>query len=176
MEITQSDVDRFMKHVQPQPNGCWRWMGAVDRDGYGVFIVGGDLGQMVRPHRFAYAVAKKKQISQISVRQKCGLRLCCNPKHGRGRKLSSPHPYGDAHHARRHPERILRGERHKMARLTEAQVRQMIQEMADGDAPWLIAKRYGISERHAHKIRSGERWAQVPRPLPVELRPPSPDD
>lgn len=144
-------------------------MGATDRDGYGVFIIGGDEGRMVRPNRFAYAVAKKRQITNINVRQECGNRLCCNPSCSKAILRSSPHPYGDAHHARRHPERILRGERHRMSKLTEAQVRQMIDEMAQGDLPWEVARRYGVSRRHASKIRSGERWAQVPRPLPVHL-------
>jgi len=54
-----SDVERFWRHVAKMPgdDACWMWIGARNRQGYGVFFVGSrldDSRRTVLAHRFAY--------------------------------------------------------------------------------------------------------------------------
>ena len=44
-------LDRFMRNVRIEPNGCWIWIGAKDRRGYGVFCA---EGRSHRAHKWLY--------------------------------------------------------------------------------------------------------------------------
>lgn len=67
---------------------------------------------------------------------------------------------GDNHPARLHPERLARGERHALARLTAADVREII--ALDGKIPRVeIAKRKGVSYQTVYLILKGRAWRHV---------------
>lgn len=74
-------------------DGCWLWMGATDKFGYG--RVHAD-GQHSLAHRFSYRVAFGKLDESKEVRQICGNRRCVRPEHlclgttrRRGRRLDA---------------------------------------------------------------------------------------
>jgi DNA-binding NarL/FixJ family response regulator len=62
----------------------------------------------------------------------------------------------------------LRGERSPRAKLTDAQVATMLQELADGCSQAEAARRYGISTSSVHRIVMGEAWQHIPRPAGME--------
>jgi len=79
-----SDVARFMRHVDKLPNGCWFWTGARsrgkgNRKWYGSFKV---KGKAVRAHRFACDVIGGNRLGPGEHRDHtCCFSLCVNPDH-----------------------------------------------------------------------------------------------
>jgi len=73
--------DDHMKRVRwiiDSETGCWKWALYVGPSGYGMQTKGGQPGYA---HRFAYEEAYGPIPEGHYVRQICGNRLCCNPKH-----------------------------------------------------------------------------------------------
>lgn len=76
-------IDRFWDKIQIDDlTGCWNWIAAIDRDGYGVFRETTNKHDSCgRAHKFAYqhyvgVVPANKQLDHI-----CRNRRCANPKH-----------------------------------------------------------------------------------------------
>lgn len=73
-------VVRFEKLVMPEPNsGCFLWLGAVDRKGYGRFGLGGSRAGFA--HRFAYETAYGPVPEGMLVCHRCDVPSCVNPAH-----------------------------------------------------------------------------------------------
>lgn len=68
---------------------------------------------------------------------------------------------GNRHHARRTPEVMARGERHGQAKLTEAQVREILRLKGYATD---IARQYGVSATQIKDIRRGKTWKHVTQP------------
>lgn len=81
---TQRDIDRFMRHVDKLPSGCWFWTGARsrgrgNRKWYGSFRVG---GRVVRAHRFSCDVLGGRTCPPGHHRDHtCRFSLCVNFEH-----------------------------------------------------------------------------------------------
>ena len=52
--LSPGDIARFRRKVEPGPDGCRLWAGAVGKNGYGKFRVG---ERVIEAHRVAYAIA-----------------------------------------------------------------------------------------------------------------------
>lgn len=79
-ELTQSDKDRFWKHVSitANPNICWNWQLYVRPNGYGAFKVS---RQIYKAHRISYFLANNVQPASLKVCHKCDNPKCVNPNH-----------------------------------------------------------------------------------------------
>lgn len=62
-----------------QPNGCWEWGGARDKEGYGIWIVPGTKGS--RAHRVLYERLARTIPPGIRLDHLCRNRACVNPTH-----------------------------------------------------------------------------------------------
>ena len=72
-------LDRFMAKVdQDGPNGCWVWMAAKDRDGYGRFGVAG-AGALA--HRVGYELMGERIPEGLQLDHLCRNTSCVNPRH-----------------------------------------------------------------------------------------------
>lgn len=74
--------DRVDKNGPPHPDlktPCWLWIGALDRDGYGLF--GPEVGANHRAHRFSYTLAKGEIPEGLQLDHLCKVRNCVNPEH-----------------------------------------------------------------------------------------------
>jgi hypothetical protein len=101
---------RFEAFVMPEPNsGCWIWLGAVQKNGYGHFWID---GRTVRAHRHAYIEKYGPIPDDLVLDHKCRVRCCVNPDHlelvttkenirrgdtGKAQKLKTHCPKGHAY-------------------------------------------------------------------------------
>lgn len=75
---TLSARERFdTKYIQEPNTGCWLWMDATDKDGYGVFYYGGYF----RAHRAAWVLYRGPLTKGLVIDHTCHTPLCVNPDH-----------------------------------------------------------------------------------------------
>lgn len=160
------DVDgllaRFRAKVQ-MTDGCWWWTAAISDNGYGKFCV--KKPRLIDAHRLSYLISVGELLDGQVVCHRCDNRNCVRPDHlfagtqldnmrdmiakGRaavGAALHHPNQAGEANHA---------------AKLSEADVRNILARRAAGEKPTIIAKDYGIAYRTLWAIVTGRRWAHL---------------
>lgn len=78
-------ADRVLRFSMPEPNtGCWLWLGACDRAGYGHICPPGGLRTNVRlrrAHCASYFAFVDSIPSDMLVCHKCDTPSCVNPQH-----------------------------------------------------------------------------------------------
>lgn len=82
--LSQKEKGRIFKKIFITPQGCWRWVGALDKKGYGLLWF---RGRVERIHRVMYSWSfgpiprgiKKRKFEQID--HLCNNPSCCNPSH-----------------------------------------------------------------------------------------------
>lgn len=169
MKFTQSDIDRFNAKID-KSGDCWLWTGGVKskEHPYGKFSMG---KCSVKAHRAAWLIANGPIAEGLHVLHRCDNPRCVRPEHlflgthqqnmadmhakGRhtcmkGERWYASHPTesfprGDDNWARRHPERVKRGEQTPWAKLSDRAV-------AEIRAAWLSTeKKYGLRKRLAEE-------------------------
>jgi hypothetical protein len=70
------DLNKFMKKVSKQPNGCWLWTGANNYK-YGHFT----LNNEIYAHRSSFILHGNEIPKGMLVLHKCDVPLCVNPNH-----------------------------------------------------------------------------------------------
>lgn len=71
-------VEQKLNNYVPEPNtGCWLWLGAANRDGYG--SIRSDTTPMA--YRFFYERLVGQIPAGLVLDHKCRVPLCVNPKH-----------------------------------------------------------------------------------------------
>ena len=72
--------ERFWRKVTVDTgSGCWVWMAALNRRGYGIW---GWQGRTVLVHRVAYEVLTGQRIPEgLTIDHLCGVKRCVNPDH-----------------------------------------------------------------------------------------------
>lgn len=68
----------FFRHVERQCDGCWRWTGALNGEGYSNFSVPG-IGRSA--HRFAYVAFVGPVPAGLTLDHLCRNRACVRPEH-----------------------------------------------------------------------------------------------
>lgn len=71
-------MHRFIELVDLLENGCWQWLGATTRDGYGQFSV---YRENWRAHRFSYLIFNGDFTPDRVLDHLCRNRACVNPEH-----------------------------------------------------------------------------------------------
>lgn len=72
-------LDSFLNKVQLEPNsGCWIWVGARSRHGYGSLR---DGKRIIAAHRWIYEELVGSIDPDKEINHKCGLKPCVNPQH-----------------------------------------------------------------------------------------------
>ncbi len=166
---------------------CWVWTASKDGCGYGWIGLGDGSGKLGKANRVAWELQHGPLLPK-----ECALHHCDNPscvrwshlfkgtqknnaidreKKGRGN-----HSRGDAHHARRHPERLKRGDAHHMRRpefrprgeknpnatLTTALVHSIREEHAAGGVNYLqLAVKYNTSPTTIGSVVRRRTWKDV---------------
>lgn len=73
--ISPENTSRFLQLVEALPVGCWRWRGATNDQGYGVF------GANETAHRYTYELLYGTIPTKMCVCHRCDNPPCCNPDH-----------------------------------------------------------------------------------------------
>jgi hypothetical protein len=141
---------------------CWLWKGSTLRGGYGQVKW---AGKQVLAHRLAAYLSgqletiDKRKLDEKSdlVCHKCDVRACCNPSHffiG-----SSDDNMKDAASKKRMVGR--KGESHHGVKLSEDDVRRILNMASEGTKSSQIAEVFPVSARSIRRIISGDRWSHV---------------
>jgi hypothetical protein len=75
LEAAYAEIRR---RVRVDGNGCWRWTGALNRDGYGRIEV---EGRTVLAHRWSYSLVYGAIADGMVLLHACDQRACVNPAH-----------------------------------------------------------------------------------------------
>lgn len=193
--LSSSDIDRFWYNVSitANPNLCWEWTsGSQDKNGYSrMHLTGGKFkGQYnVRCNRIAYFIGKKENPNSLVVCHTCDNPKCCNPSHlflgtpydnridcvkkGRQAKgqthgsVTKPEAllFGERNGHYTKPESTPRGNNHWKIKVTEAQVKEIIELYLNGGiSQQKIADKYKISQANVSYIVMGKGWKHLHQP------------
>lgn len=80
----KTKLERFMAKVSIETDGCWRWSGAKNSNGYGIFHWGKKDATRDIPmvaHRAAWKLIRGEIPDHLMVRHLCNNAICCNPDH-----------------------------------------------------------------------------------------------
>jgi hypothetical protein len=149
---------RFWAFVVRDPDTeCWLWCGAQNRKGYGAFRA---LKRNIESHRFAWRLTQGPIPDGLWVLHRCDVPACVNPAH---LFLGTPADNtADMMRKGRHRPHPSRGERHGMARLTDAQVQEIRAARVAGVATRVLAQRFGVAHRSVQAIVRRENWRHLP--------------
>jgi hypothetical protein len=147
---SQPIEDVFWSRVDRRgPTECWPWMAGRFPFGHGAFSIG---GKPRKASRVAWTLTHGAIPAGLLVRHMCHNPPCCNPAHlALGTHADNMRDMTDA-------GRRPAGERHGMAKLTLAQVRDVRAKHAAGVKNKAIAKEYGVDPSTIGLIVRGEHW------------------
>lgn len=156
MELTLFDLERFWSYVgKAGKDDCWLWKGGITKSGYGAF----DLrGRTLGAHRLALTLTCGPLGPDIQACHRCDVRACCNPNHlfaGTARDNTR-----DMIEKGRKHSKV--GDRHHMARLTDAKVTEIRRRRAAGEPGSALAKEYGVSHQAVCDLVARRTWAHLP--------------
>jgi hypothetical protein len=162
---TLEDAGRFYQRVE-RGRRCWLWTGGT-RKGYGAFSLG---GKTYGAHRVAFVMAYGYDPRGKKLLHSCDNTLCVNPRHlivgSQGDNVDdmlvkNRHAYGNRNGARRHPERVARGERSGAAKLCDADVQRIRELRAGGMSVTELASRWGVDKSTISRLTTGKQWKHL---------------
>lgn len=142
-------VARFWEKVR-KTDECWLWTGGTDDKGYGVHHRD---GRKIKAHRYSYEL-HKGALGHLHALHSCDNPSCVNPDHLR----AGTHQENMDDRERRGRGGRLKGARHGSAKLSEAQVRYILESQEPGAN---IARRFGVSKSTIYAVRKGTNWKSV---------------
>lgn len=153
-------ADRIMERVTPEPTtGCWLWLGAVGRGGYGNLVFD---GVAIAAHRAAFWAFNGDVPAGMSVLHHCDTRSCVNPAHlwvG-----SQAENMADMLKKGRNRPRPVTGSRNVQSKLTEADIAPIC-ALAPVLPQRRIASIFGVTQLVVSRIVRGLTWKHVVRPV-----------
>lgn len=148
---TGSEIDRILSSYIPvTESGCWIWLRAIDKDGYGIHYY---KNKKYRAHRRAYELITGKEIPiNLVACHKCDNPSCVNPDHifiGTVKDNCV-----DARDKIRHFVGVLNGR----AKLNEKAVIHIRESKLSNTA---LAEIYGVTKTAIRLVRNGTTWSHV---------------
>jgi hypothetical protein len=142
---------------------CWIWQGALNSTGVPVFMLRA-LGGTRNVRAVAWlAAGRPLRQGRVFAVPECDSR-CCNPEHMRyvtrreAMRLASAR--GTLSSGPRHAAAILPSRRASAMLLTAETVRQMRARYESTANAALVAREFGVSHSHAHRVCTHRAWRQ----------------
>ena len=168
--LSMRSIDRFWLMVDKSggPDACWLWTAGRRPDGYGIVNW---FGKTQKAHRLSYALSTGAIPSEACVLHRCDNPPCCNPAHlwlgtrvenvadmvAKGRNAKS-----DSHGAHLHKDRMVRGESHAFAKLTEENVIEMRRLRAEAGTPFKqLARMFRVTKNTVKDAVLLRSWTHV---------------
>jgi hypothetical protein len=150
-------VERFWKRVD-KSGDCWLWTGGKHDFGYGIFSPG--RYTRIYAHRFSYELHYGPVPDGLYVLHRCDNPPCVNPAHlWLGTHLDNT---ADRHRKGRSRGHDLIGEDHPRAKLTAAQVHDIRERYASGQASGVqLAREFGVRPTNISRIVLGQTWVDT---------------
>lgn len=147
--------ERFWSKVAPpNENGCMIWQASRNRNGYGLFRTGRSNPETA--NRVSFRLSKGEIPRGMVVMHTCDVPSCVNPDH---LLLGTPQE-NTADRDRK--GRQARGERHRDAKLTSADVLEIRRQSKLGVTQSFMANKYGVANATIQHAVSGRRWKHLP--------------
>jgi len=155
MEIDYSRIPYFTsKYIKDSDTGCWEWVAAKNRAGYGLLKLP-DACKLA--HRVSYWIHKGPFDESMDIMHKCDNPGCVNPDH-----------LEICTHAMNMADRIAKGRARESQRkrtdlkLTSESAAQVKRLLLRGElSQRAIARLFGVTETSIRHIKSGRLWADV---------------
>lgn len=149
--IQERFEDKFTKS-----GGCWEWTARRHPLGYGMFRIAGSVQYA---HRVSYRLYVDEIPEGMCVCHHCDNPGCVNPAH----LFLGTHTDNmrDCNNKGRRPAAGVFGEKHGMAKLTNAQVVEIRKMRSEGATQFDIAKEFGVARQTISHILCGDTWASV---------------
>lgn len=141
--------ERLMESCQITISGCWEWKKSLASSGYGQIRWN---GINTRANRASYIAFKGEIPTGMVVRHTCDNKLCINPDH----LLIGTSQQNSTDMVER--GRQAKGTKNGRCKLSEEQVDEILKSNMSLSS---IAKAYGISKGHAHRIKNGAAWNSI---------------
>lgn len=141
----QSSIEQ--KSVPEANTGCWNWVGAYDKDGYGLVQVSGKLR---RAHRVSYEVYSGKTLSK----DVCIMHSCDNPS------CVSPYHLSEGNNKANQIDASKKG-RHAHQRLTKEQAGEIRKRYLSGEGPMKLSREFKITCGYVINIGKSKKWAHI---------------
>ncbi|WP_226043451.1 HNH endonuclease [Natrinema sp. DC36] len=153
----QADTEtRFWSKVNDGDHDeCWEWTAALSSTGYGSIYF---EGRYQNAQRVAYTLENGDPGDQMILHH-CDNRKCVNPEHLYAGDASDN--MQDMWDRERHPEPDAVGEKNPSAKLTDDEVREIKQKLADGIHPRQLAGEYGVHKTNIGEIGRENIWTHV---------------
>lgn len=137
-----------------EKTGCWLYQ-CLHMKGYGHLYID---GKKYPAHRFSYEYHNKPINNPLLYAcHRCDVRNCVNPDHiflGTAKENNRD----KLNKGRSNPSH---GENHSSSKLTELQVKQILQKLENGIQQKIIAKEYGVCPTAISRIKIGKSWKHV---------------
>lgn len=153
--MNERTIARFWSKVN-KTDGCWLWTAALNAQGYGHFqIVGRGV---VRANRFSWEITNGPIPAGMYVCHRCDNPACVNPAH----LFIGTQAENMADCAAKGRNGAPRGEAHRSAKLTPAQVVEIRARYAAGGVSYAkLCREYGVCERNILDIVRRRIWKHV---------------
>lgn len=158
--------DRFWPKVN-MLGTCWTWTGYTNKHGYGLITVG---RRKFYAHRISWTLHNGDIPGDMRVLHRCDNPPCVRPDH----LFLGTQPENLADMRSKGRGRAARGERHRIARLTEAQVLEIRRRYVTGEKRTELMREFSLNARHLWMIGTGQIWKHLPMPAAELPHPPSP--
>lgn len=129
-------------------NGCWKWIGSFDRDGYPLFW-DGDIQKMKRGHQYSYELHHGERNGKC-VMHTCDNPSCVNPAH----LVLGSHADNCADKIAK--DRHAKGETQGSSKLTEADVKVIKSRRSESYK--IICEDFGLVPSTVYRIWNNQSW------------------
>jgi len=157
--LVYGDEARFWNKVfklSEQQGGCWIWIGAHDKNGYGKFHLSNDgLDIHLRAHVYSFMIYNRvPRFKILQVCHTCDNPACVRPEH---LFLGTAQENTDDKVSK---NKQAKGELHGISKLTEAQVKE-IRELYPKINGMKLAKLYNVTHSVIYSILNRKYWKHI---------------